>query len=75
MCLSVGFVQAVMNWFQFPIRLLRNRILIHTHKRSTVSRRFMRGLRSAKTSHKLKSHISNALTYREKGGCVQQRKI
>jgi hypothetical protein len=27
----------------------------------------MRGLRSAKTSHKLKSHISNALTYREKG--------
>jgi hypothetical protein len=33
---------------------------------NTVSPRFMRGLRSAKTSHKLKSHISNALTYREK---------
>jgi hypothetical protein len=34
---------------------------------STVSPRFMRELRSAKTSHKLKSHISNALTYRENG--------
>jgi hypothetical protein len=32
------------------------------HSQNTVSPRFMRGLRSAKTSH-----ISNALTYREKG--------
>jgi hypothetical protein len=32
----------------------------------TVSPRFMQGLHSAKTLHKLKSHISNALTYREK---------
>jgi hypothetical protein len=34
---------------------------------STVSPRFMRGLRFAKTSHKLESHISNALKCREKG--------
>jgi hypothetical protein len=36
------------------------------YEASTVIPRFMRGLHSVKTSHKLKSHISNALTYREK---------
>jgi hypothetical protein len=34
----------------------------------------MQGLRSAKTSHKLKSHILNALTYREKGAACNNVK-
>jgi hypothetical protein len=49
------------------VRLQNIETVMHDLFQYVGSPRFMRGLRSAKTSHKLKSHVSNALTYREKG--------